>query len=72
MREATAKENSSSESLNPNRLQTVTLSAAYNILLQISLRLVTFISSAFILQYISQDVLGLINVRLCAAHSGTT
>lgn len=59
----------SSGSLNPNRLQTVTLSAAYNIILQISLRVVTFISNAFILRYISQDVLGLINVRLLLLYT---
>lgn len=69
MSEATSKKDILSGSLSPNRLQTVTLSAVYNIALQISLRLVTFISNAFILRYISQDILGLINVRLLLLYT---
>lgn len=52
-----------------NRLQTATLSAAYNIALQISLRIVTFVSNAFILRYISKDILGLVNVRLLLLYT---
>lgn len=46
-----------------NVLRLATLSATYNILLQISLRIVTFVANALILRFISRDVLGVINVR---------
>lgn len=52
-----------------NRLQTVTLSAVYNIVLQLSLRVVTFVSNAFYLRFVSNEILGLINVRLLLLYT---
>nr|CAG4643890.1 EOG090X04LH [Lepidurus arcticus] len=43
--------------------------ASYNIVLQVAFRVVTFLLNAFILHYVSQDVLGVINVRLVLLFS---
>nr|CAG4651756.1 EOG090X04LH [Triops cancriformis] len=43
--------------------------ASYNIVLQVAFRVVTFLLNAFILHYVSQDVLGIINVRLVLLFS---
>ncbi|CAG5118777.1 unnamed protein product [Candidula unifasciata] len=45
--------------------------ASYNMLLQLGLRLTTFVLNAFILRYVSQDVLGIVNVRLTLLYSTT-
>ncbi|CAG2108112.1 unnamed protein product, partial [Medioppia subpectinata] len=50
-------------------LQLATLSATYNIILQISLRVVTFVANAVILRSISRDVFGVINVRLLLLYT---
>ncbi|CAG2165089.1 unnamed protein product, partial [Oppiella nova] len=50
-------------------LQLATRSATYNILLQISLRIVTFVANAVILRSISRDVFGVINVRLLLLYT---
>ncbi|XP_067143120.1 man(5)GlcNAc(2)-PP-dolichol translocation protein RFT1 [Centruroides vittatus] len=44
-------------------------SATYNIILQLSMRILTFILNAFILRYITKDVLGVINVRLLLLYT---
>ncbi|KAH9492269.1 Oligosaccharide translocation protein rft1 [Bulinus truncatus] len=45
--------------------------ASYNILLQFTLRMTTFVLNAFILRYISRDLLGIVNVRLTLLYSTT-
>ena len=44
-------------------------SASYNVLLQISLRIITFLMNAFILRFISRETLGLVNVRLTLLYT---
>lgn len=44
-------------------------SATYNILLQLSMRILTFVLNAFILRFISREVLGIINVRLLLLYT---
>lgn len=46
-------------------------SASYNIILQILMRIVSFLSNAIIVRFISRDVLGVINVRLMLLYSTT-
>ncbi|GAB1608069.1 protein RFT1 homolog isoform X1 [Argonauta hians] len=43
--------------------------ASYNILLQLSTRILTFILNAFIIHYITRDMLGVVNVRLTLLYS---
>ncbi|GAB6028087.1 Oligosaccharide translocation protein rft1 [Chamberlinius hualienensis] len=50
-------------------LKTTAQAASYNIILQIVFRAQTFILNAFILRYISRDILGIINVRLFLLYS---
>ncbi|KAK6989439.1 Oligosaccharide translocation protein rft1 [Biomphalaria glabrata] len=45
--------------------------ASYNMLLQLALRMTTFVLNAFILRYISKDLLGIVNVRLTLLYSTT-
>ncbi|ESO89985.1 hypothetical protein LOTGIDRAFT_234090 [Lottia gigantea] len=47
----------------------VAKSATYNIILQFSLRIITFFLNAFALRYISRDLLGVVNVRLTLLYS---
>lgn len=46
-----------------------TKAASYNIILQVSLRIVTFVLNAFILRHVSQDALGVVNVRLLLLYT---
>ncbi|CAG2122241.1 unnamed protein product, partial [Medioppia subpectinata] len=50
-------------------LQLATLSATYNILLQISLIVGTFVANAVILRSVSEDVFAVINVRLLLLYT---
>lgn len=50
-------------------LQSAVKSASYNVLLQISLRIITFLMNAFILRFISRETLGLVNVRLALLYT---
>ena len=50
-------------------LQSAIKSASYNVLLQISLRIITFLMNAFILRFISRETLGLVNVRLTLLYT---
>ena len=43
--------------------------ATYNVVLQVSFRLLTFIVNALVLRYISSELLGLVNVRLTLLYS---
>uniref|UniRef100_A0A131Y1G9 Protein RFT1 homolog n=1 Tax=Ixodes ricinus TaxID=34613 RepID=A0A131Y1G9_IXORI len=52
-----------------NLVQQATKAASYNILLQVSLRVVTFVLNAFILRRVSKDVLGVVNVRLLLLYT---
>lgn len=52
-----------------DRMRTTTLSTAYNIVLQIGLRLFSFGVNGFILRYISKKTLGIINVRLLLLYT---
>ncbi|BFZ00062.1 hypothetical protein BsWGS_03101 [Bradybaena similaris] len=45
--------------------------ASYNMLLQLGLRLTTFVLNAVILRYVSKDILGIVNVRLTLLYSTT-
>lgn len=44
-------------------------SASYNMVLQIMFRMMTFVLNAFILRYISKEMLGVVNVRLTLLYS---
>ncbi|XP_013787696.1 protein RFT1 homolog isoform X1 [Limulus polyphemus] len=46
-------------------------SASYNIILQVCMRLLTFLLNAFILRYITKEALGVINVRLMLLYTTT-
>ena len=50
-------------------LESAMKSASYNVLLQISLRIITFLMNAFILRFISRETLGLVNVRLTLLYT---
>ncbi|CAN7988839.1 unnamed protein product [Ixodes hexagonus] len=52
-----------------NLVRQATKAASYNILLQVSLRVVTFVLNAFILRHVSKDVLGVVNVRLLLLYT---
>ncbi|XP_014779942.1 protein RFT1 homolog [Octopus bimaculoides] len=52
-----------------NLLSGAAKAASYNIILQLSTRILTFILNAFILHYISRDMLGVVNVRLTLLYS---
>ncbi|XP_076448117.1 man(5)GlcNAc(2)-PP-dolichol translocation protein RFT1-like [Babylonia areolata] len=41
----------------------------YNMVLQVTIRLMTFVSNAVVLRYISRDLLGVLNVRLTLLYS---
>ncbi|XP_050413460.1 protein RFT1 homolog [Patella vulgata] len=45
--------------------------ATYNMLLQFSLRIMTFLLNAFVLRFITRDMLGVVNVRLTLLYSTT-
>lgn len=45
--------------------------ASYNMILQLCLRLTTFVLNAFILRHVSQQTLGIVNVRLTLLYSTT-
>ncbi|XP_053375538.1 protein RFT1 homolog isoform X2 [Mercenaria mercenaria] len=45
--------------------------ASYNMVLQLMLRIMTFAINAFVLRYISRDMLGVVNVRLTLLYSTT-
>ncbi|XP_005103879.1 protein RFT1 homolog [Aplysia californica] len=50
-------------------LSSAAKAASYNMVLQFGLRLTTFVLNAFILRYVSQDTLGIVNVRLTLLYS---
>ncbi|KAH7642549.1 man(5)GlcNAc(2)-PP-dolichol translocation protein RFT1 [Dermatophagoides farinae] len=52
-----------------SKLKTTTISTAYNIVLQIGLRIFSFIINAFILRFITKETLGIINVRLLLLYT---
>lgn len=62
-------ENQSDDLKINSRMRTTTLSTAYNIILQIGLRLFSFVVNGFILRYISKETLGIINVRLLLLYT---
>eukprot|EP00794_Sanderia_malayensis_P003237 gene3237-3718_t len=43
--------------------------ATYNVILQVSFRLLTFVVNALVLRFVSSEVLGLVNVRLTLLYS---
>lgn len=43
--------------------------ATYNVFLQLSIRMMTFVLNAVVLRYISKDMLGVVNVRLTLLYS---
>uniref|UniRef100_UPI00358E3C9B man(5)GlcNAc(2)-PP-dolichol translocation protein RFT1 isoform X2 n=1 Tax=Myxine glutinosa TaxID=7769 RepID=UPI00358E3C9B len=43
--------------------------ASYNVILQVTFRLLTFFLNAFILRHVSQEMLGIVNVRLTLLYS---
>ncbi|GFN98471.1 protein rft1 homolog [Plakobranchus ocellatus] len=45
--------------------------ASYNMLLQFGLRITTFVLNGFILRYVAQETLGIVNVRLTLLYSTT-
>ncbi|XP_061436331.1 protein RFT1 homolog [Lethenteron reissneri] len=52
-------------------LQGASILATYNVLLQVSFRVITFVLNAFILRHLSKEVLGVVNVRLTLLYSTT-
>ncbi|KAG1659674.1 Protein RFT1 [Nymphon striatum] len=52
-----------------NILKVAAKSASYNIIFQMLMRIMTFILNAFILRYVSEEVLGVINVRLLLLYT---
>lgn len=50
-------------------LESAMQSASYNVLLQVSFRILTFAMNGFILRYISRETLGLVNVRLTLLYT---
>ncbi|XP_033104445.1 protein RFT1 homolog [Anneissia japonica] len=44
-------------------------SASYNMVLQVMFRMITFLLNAFILRYISKEMIGVVNVRLTLLYS---
>ncbi|KAI0219479.1 hypothetical protein LSAT2_028984 [Lamellibrachia satsuma] len=54
-----------------NILASAATSASYNMALQLMFRLVTFVLNAFVLRYISRELLGVVNVRLTLLYSST-
>ncbi|GFR65268.1 protein RFT1 [Elysia marginata] len=52
-----------------NIIKSAAKAASYNVLLQFGLRLTTFVLNGFILRYVSQETLGIVNVRLTLLYS---
>lgn len=50
-------------------LASAAASASYNMMLQLMFRLLTFVLNAFILRYVSRDLLGVVNVRLMLLYT---
>nr|CAB3265543.1 protein RFT1 homolog [Phallusia mammillata] len=60
----------SSSSNNVNKiLASTSRLASYNMLLQLSFRVLTFVLNAFVLRYITKETLGVVNVRLLLLYS---
>ncbi|XP_033746742.1 protein RFT1 homolog isoform X2 [Pecten maximus] len=53
----------------PELLAGAAKAATYNVFLQLSIRMMTFILNAVVLRYISKDMLGVVNVRLTLLYS---
>ncbi|XP_070558753.1 man(5)GlcNAc(2)-PP-dolichol translocation protein RFT1-like isoform X2 [Ptychodera flava] len=53
------------------RLASAARSATYNMILQVVFRMLTFVLNAFVLRYISKEMLGVVNVRLTLLYSTT-
>eukprot|EP00795_Rhopilema_esculentum_P014780 gene14780-5886_t len=52
-----------------NILRVAARAATYNVILQVSFRLLTFLVNALVLRYVSSELLGLVNVRLTLLYS---
>lgn len=52
-----------------NLMAKATKAASYNIALQLTLRVLTFVLNAYILRHITKDLLGVINVRLMLLYT---
>lgn len=52
-----------------NLMAKATKAASYNIVLQLTLRVLTFVLNAYILRHITKDLLGVINVRLMLLYT---
>lgn len=52
-----------------NLMAKATKAASYNIVLQLTLRVLTFVLNAYILRHITRDLLGVINVRLMLLYT---
>ncbi|XP_037284505.2 man(5)GlcNAc(2)-PP-dolichol translocation protein RFT1 [Rhipicephalus microplus] len=52
-----------------NLVAKATKAASYNIVLQLTLRVLTFVLNAYILRHITKDLLGVINVRLMLLYT---
>ena len=52
-----------------NVVQSTARSATYNVIVQLSFRLISFAVNAIILRYVSRELLGLVNVRLTLLYS---
>lgn len=52
-----------------NLMAKATKAASYNIILQLTLRVLTFVLNAYILRHITKDLLGVINVRLMLLYT---
>ena len=50
-------------------LQSAMQAASYNVLLQVTFRILTFAMNGFVLRYISRETLGLVNVRLTLLYT---
>ena len=52
-----------------NILRGAARAATYNVILQVSFRLLTFLVNALVLRYVSSELIGLVNVRLTLLYS---
>ncbi|KAH3887483.1 protein RFT1 homolog isoform X2 [Dreissena polymorpha] len=71
MKQSTGGTNSGSSRSNDKLLSSAVKSASYNMVLQLLLRVLTFAINAFVLRFISRDMLGVVNVRLTLLYSTT-
>ncbi|EDQ93077.1 uncharacterized protein MONBRDRAFT_22469 [Monosiga brevicollis MX1] len=50
-------------------LRSATQTASYNVIVQLALRVITFVSNAIIIRHVSKEFLGVVNVRLMLLYS---